>query len=487
MTHRIACVDVPALPLQLLARAHPEWADAPLAVVEADDPQARILFVDAEAAAHRVRVGMRYATALQVSRHLRAAPVPEDRLERARRELLVALQARTPRVEPDATLPGVYWLDPRGMRSLFGPLEAWADHVHGALTALELVGAVVVGFGRLPAWAIARGTRGARVLASAAEEAELAGRTPLARLEIDPDLTEALAALGITRLEGLLRLPRGEVGLRFGPEARELHARLADAFRPPMQPAGFEEPIRIEAELDPPDDDATRLLFCIKGAAHALMGELRARALALRALELRFVLERAPARIERIEPARASRDEGALIELVRLRLGRLSFDARVERVELTAEPARLDGAQLALFAGRRRDPGAASRGIARLRAAFGDDAVTRARLRDAWLPENTFAFEPTADVAAPDPSPPDEGVLVRRLLPCPVRLDVDRDGRPRTQPPLRRLTGPYRLQGGWWVREAARDYFFGEREDGALLWLFRDRARGGWFVHGQVD
>ena len=37
------------------------------------------------------------------------------------------------------------------------------------------------------------------------------------------------------------------------------------------------------------------------------------------------------------------------------------------------------------------------------------------------------------------------------------------------------------------VREAARDYYFGEREDGALLWLFFDRRRERWFLHGQVD
>ncbi len=30
---RIACVDVPALPLQLVLRSHPEWGDEPVVVV----------------------------------------------------------------------------------------------------------------------------------------------------------------------------------------------------------------------------------------------------------------------------------------------------------------------------------------------------------------------------------------------------------------------------------------------------------------------
>ena len=58
------------LPLQLLRRAHPEWADAPLAVIEDDHPQARVEHVDARARSKRIRVGQRYAAALQLSRDL---------------------------------------------------------------------------------------------------------------------------------------------------------------------------------------------------------------------------------------------------------------------------------------------------------------------------------------------------------------------------------------------------------------------------------
>ncbi|MEZ4340064.1 MAG: DNA polymerase Y family protein [Sandaracinaceae bacterium] len=484
---RVACVDVPALPLQLLAREHPSWREAPFAVVEADEPQARILWVDRRAAACRIRPGMRYASALQLSRELRAAPVSDAEVAALRDAIRVALQARTPRVEPDAERPGVFWLDPSGLGPLFGSLESWAGHVHGALTDLGLRGAVVVGWARLPAWAIARGRDDVLVLRSPAEEAALAGRARLVHLDLPPELREALAALDVHHLAPFLALPRGEVGLRFGPEASRLHALFADAMRPPMQPAAFEEEISVEAELDPPDDDAYRLLFCIKGALHALMAELGRRALALRALTLRFELERHPAHLERLEPAQPTRDAVSMVELIRLRLADLSIPSGVERVALIAEPARLDGRQLELFAGRRRDPDAAARSIARLRAAFGPQAVTRAELRDAWLPEHRFAYAPVGDVLAPMPAPAAEGVLVRRVLPHPQRLPRGRDGRPRTDPPLVELTGPYRVQGGWWEQETLRDYFFAERADGALLWLFHEPTADAWYLHGQVD
>lgn len=482
----IACVDVPALPLQLLRRTHPEGESKPLAVVEEDHPQARILWLDEVAARHGVRTGMRYAAALQLCRDLRAAPIPRATIDEAEAELVRMLQTFSPRVERDAERTGVFWLDPSGLGSLFGPLERWAEAIHRALTAQRLNGAVVVGFARLPTWAIARTRKGAFILESPREEARLAGRTPLALLEIPPEIRDALALLGITTLRGFLALPRGDVGVRFGPRAGELSALFADAMRPPMQPALADEPVLVEAELDPPDDDLGRLLFCIKGGLHALMSELSQRSLALRALLLTLALERAAPISERIEPARATRDALAVLELVRLRLSSIVLPARVERLVLEAEAARLDGTQLALFAGRRHDPEAAARGIARLRASFGEGAVTRAALRDSWIPEEAFSWEPADDVDVPrGVREPSEGMLVRRVLLQPSELPTDKDGRPRTTPPIEAMTGPYRLQGGFWRGELARDYFYAERKDGALLWIYRDRRR--WFLQGFLD
>jgi protein ImuB len=36
---RTACVDIRALPLQLLLRAHPDWREKPVVVVDRDKPQ----------------------------------------------------------------------------------------------------------------------------------------------------------------------------------------------------------------------------------------------------------------------------------------------------------------------------------------------------------------------------------------------------------------------------------------------------------------
>jgi protein ImuB len=488
--NRIACVDVPALPLQILRRDEPEWAGMPLAVVAADLPQALVLWVSRSARELGVRAGMRYAAALGICPELRAAPVSEKRIAEVRAELVGALHRYSPRVEPDAERAGVIWVDPTGIVSLFGSLERWARAVWAELGARDFFGAVVVGFERMPCWAVARTRRDAMVIRDRDEERRLAGRVSIRCLDLPSELENALHLLGVRTLDDWLALPPGDISVRFGPDAARLHARFRGAMSEPMTPVPMPEPIAIEAELDPPDDDQARLLFCIKGALHALDGALASRAMALAALSIVLFLERGRSHREMLRPSRASRDAGALLDLVRLRLSSLALPGRVERIRLEAEPAPLETTQLSLIGGtRRRDPEAVSRGLARLRAAFGEEAVTRARLEEAWLPERQFRWEPARSVAAPRPfdGDPRDPPLVRRLLPSPRALPSDRDGKPRTQPPITAMIGPYRLQSGWWAHGVVRDYWYAEREDGALLWLYRDAALDRWFVQGIVD
>ena len=78
---RLACVHVPALPLQLLVKRHPEWADRPVAVVDQDKPQGTILWVSEEARRTRVLPGLRYAAGLSLCSRLCAAEISDEEIE----------------------------------------------------------------------------------------------------------------------------------------------------------------------------------------------------------------------------------------------------------------------------------------------------------------------------------------------------------------------------------------------------------------------
>lgn len=516
---RIVCIDVPSLALQILRRDHPSWGGFPLAVVAEDRPQASVLSVSRSARELGIRPGMRYAAALGISRELRAAPVARARIDEVRAELVGALHRLSPRVEPDAERESVIWVDPRGMLALFGTYERWAEEAQAALDALNLFGTVVVGFLRMPALAVARGLSSSRkmgsrtangivVLSSIEEEKQRASRTPLSRLEVPPTIAEALHLLGVNTLGELLALPIGEVSVRLGPDAGRLHRAFGGGEPLPLSPAAHPDPIEIEAEIEPPDDDRSRLLFCVKGALHALMAALIERRLALGTLRVSLHLERAANLVRQeplvflLEPATASRDTTSLVELIRLRLEALQLPSRVERVQLSAIAAALEGTQLLLSESpRRRDPAALARGLSRLRAAFGDEAVTQASLESSWAPEASFRWQPIRDlppgsgrsaphVTSSPSTSPTAPLLLRRVLTTLVALASDARGLPRLGPsPLSRLIGPYRIQSSWWDGEGRlmRDYFYGERADGAILWLFRDQTSGHWFLQGVLD
>lgn len=498
---RIACIDVPSLPLQILRRDHPEWGGFPLAVVAEDRPTASILSVSRSALALGIRPGMRYAAALGITRELRAGVVSASRVAEVRAELVGALHRLSPRVEPDAERVSVVWIDPRGMLALFSSHERWAREAHGVLEALNLFGTVVVGFRRLPTLAVARAERGKKrveVLRSTDEEARRAAEAPLVRLDLPPAMTEALHLFGLRTLGELLALPPGEVSVRLGPDALALHRAFAGALEAPLSPAAVEEPIEIEAEIDPPDDDRARLLFCVKGALVALTSALAERRLGLGVLEVVLHLERAAHLVPRepvrfsLEPATAGRDTTSIVELVRLKLEAIELPARAEKLVLRAVARRIDETQLALTEhARKRDPKALARGLSRLRAAFGDTAVTRGRLASSWAPEASFRWEPIEDLAPPRVQPPGHGPppLVRRVLPHALPLESDGRGLPRIAKENARivqLIGPYRVQSGWWNDRIERDYFYAEQSDGSLLWLYRESS-GRWFLQGLVD
>ncbi len=507
---RVACIDLPDLPLQILRRARPELAGHPLAVVAEDRPDAPLTHVDALGARLKLAPGMRWGAARNLVPALRAAPVSEADVARTVEELVVSLQTFSPRVEPDLGRPGAFYVDPGGLDRIYGGLPSWAHAVRAYLEGRGFRAGVVVGFDRFATFALARSTAEARVIGSAAKERALLEAVPIAALMTSPRLRDDLGVLGVHTLGDLVGLPAGELRSRFGDEASQLAELAAGDPQLPMQPRALDEPVRVELEVEPPDDDHSRLLFAIKGALHELLRRVAERAMVLGALRIELAIEREPAHVERIEPAAPTRDAMLLLDLVRLRLGDVALPGPVAGIALEAELARAEGDQLAMFrVGPKRDLAAGERALARVRAAFGAGAVTRARLREAHLPEARFAWEPVAklrlarhvelaggvepfgDVA----SRPDERAdpLVRRVLARPRPLASRDRSEPDEGPDLGdgdsilRLFGPYRVSGGWWVRTVERDYFYAETAAGELLWVYWDRPRHRWYLHGVVD
>ncbi len=522
----LACIVVPALPLQILALRDPIARDQPAVVVTEDRPQGVILWTNRLARGLGVLPGMRYAAALALHNDLRAGVVADAEIDVAVLQVAGLLRQFSPRVEPSRDEPGVFWLDASGLDSLFGSLPRWAGELRAHLLQHHWHAAVATGWQRYALYAIAKHFRGIRVCADPGQEVRLEARVALSALGptgqgsykglgLPAEVRDALALLGIQTLGQFLALPEAALRERHGPEAFALHRLARGQITLPLRP---ELPVPLpEAlrDLEPPDDNSERLLFVARGLLAPLLRELAVRREAVAAIRLCLDLEQPkqdmlrdkqgqdvspspPSRTieEVLKPAEPTLQEAQLVDLIRLKLDNLPLVAAVERMRIVVQPVPATAAQLRLWqlAGR-RDPDAARLALARLRAAFGPQAMVYAELRSNHLPEARFAWLPMESIPPAKLGPlPEQPPMVRRIYLKPLALPA----RPRREPDgwllgdwrqgnVVKTWGPFRLTGGWWVREVKRDYYYVQTERGCLLWVFWDAVRRAWFVQGELD
>jgi protein ImuB len=497
---RLACVDLPAFPLQLLLRGQPAWRTCPVAVVDRDRPQGVILWVNERARARRILPGMRYAAGLSLAGDLRAAEVPRSEIDRAAAAVRRDLRRFTPHVESADGEPGVFWLDASGLERLHESLGKWAGLIRADLKRSGFRSTVVAGFGRFGTYAAAKAAAGAnravQVFGKPDAERTAARRVPLDRLAIEPAALEALRKLGIDTVGRFIDLPIEGIEQRFGPEVARLHRLASGELRLPLQPERPLPPVVQRLALDHPETGAARLMLVVEQLMPPLLEMLADRCQALAEVTIGFRFERMGDHVETVRPAEPTLSAARLLELIRLRLEAVRrLPEGVVEVMLAGRGVRAARRQLELFAERpRRDLAAANRALARIRAAFGNDAVTRARLREGHLPEGSFTWDVIDELAAAQPRETDASRMVRRIfnppVPLPSRPRHEPDGwmlRGLKQGPVERVLGPYIVSGGWWNRTVHREYHFAETRKGELLWVYYDRARRRWFLHGRVE
>jgi protein ImuB len=491
----MACIDLPAFPLQLLLRREPSWRLHPAAVVESDRPGALLLHVNELAWQKRILPGMRYAAALSLSGDLRAAPISTRRIDSALSGMVRLLGRFSPEVEPDCDNPGLFWVNASGLVGLFDSFEEWARLIRADLSRNELEATVVIGFSRFATGVVAKARRGVTIFKNRAHEETAARAVPLDRLSISRSMGDILEKLGVTTLGAFADLPPEGIQKRFGKDAGRLHRLARGEEEDPFQPVEIREKPGNRDILEYAEKNLTRLIFLISRGLDPVLKQLADRDQALRELRIELLFDGGGRLEERIRPAEPTLDARRLIDLVFLRLQSALRGERVTEVGLSATGMKATRKQLELFSERaRRDFAAADRALARIRAEFGDGAVVRARLREGHLPEASFSFEPCGGLRKAAPRDVRRSALVRRIFLRPVPLTTG----PRHTPdawalrsvgrsPLVRLLGPYIVSGGWWQRTVHREYHFAETKEGEILWVYYDGMRRRWFLQGRVE
>ena len=488
---RTACINIRALPLQLLMRRHPEWRQRPVAVVEQEKPQSPILWVNSAAAGAGIRPGMRYASGLSLDRNLCAGTVSEEEIGTAVRQVHELLADFSPGVEPSEDEPGIFWVDATRLDRLYGSFENWTREMASGFSRLELPASIVVGFSRFGSYAIAKAENRVTVLPSFELEEVCSRKVRLQHLRIAPSLRDRLEKLGIHTVGDFLDLPQGGIARHLGREARTLYRLAAGELSLPLQPRMIPEPLRARTELEELESNAPRLLFRIKQLLDPLLLAAADRGQKVAVLRLQLLLEDGDRRLEQIQPARPTLKVSSLLDLVRLRLESLSLPVRPVELSLEVEGVSAAPRVVSLL---QRNPSrnleAALRALARVRAEFGPDSVVSARLKSGHLPEARCEWRPLEKLPAASPRSVSLRSLVRRAhaRPRPLkRSPLESAGRWwKRSPGLGRLLG-YLISGGWWSREVRRDYRFVGTGRGEILWVYYDQKRRRWYSQGRVE
>jgi protein ImuB len=498
---------LPRLPLAALRSTA---GGAPLVVLDTESRSPRVIAADARAEAAGVRSGMTLAAALAAVPDIDARP-REPQAELALMQRLAGLAAVfTPQVSIEA--PDGLLLEIKPSLRLFGGLRELCRKLRAACLAdpvfaqPEMQPCFTLAPTALAALVAARA--GARCFIT--DPAVLPARLkplPLEVLRWPEEQNQRLAAMGVRTLGELLRLPRAGFARRFGPAQLADLDRLLGRRADPRARLKRRERYRGHVDLDHELEDHERILQVLQPLLAELEQFLRGRQRGITALQCRFHHYRAAPTVCGLRLAAPEADAARLLSLLRERLATLVLPEPVRRCELRggALSERPLSSQPLWSAG---EHGHAPAGempalVEHLRARLGAAAVYGLRAVSEHRPENAWRVaEPELSTAAPATTPAPDAVPAanaalpfRRplwLLACAEELDQQR-GRPRRRGPLQLLTGPERIESGWWDgADVVRDYYVAQDATGARLWIYceyhappsgRAVARR-WFLHG---
>jgi protein ImuB len=194
----------------------------------------------------------------------------------------------------------------------------------------------------------------------------------------------------------------------------------------------------------------------------------------------------APTSLE-IALAQASWQEAHLTTLLKENLERMTLPAPVIALRLeAAQLTPMEPPSASLFP----EPGGSAADFNRLlellTARLGAESVLMPAPQADYRPEIGNAWKPAAQWKRHSAWPIQKAERPFWLLEKPIALRV-RDHRPFYGSPLKLVSGPERIECGWWDDAfATRDYFIALGTDSAYYWIYRQRfdVEERWFLHG---
>jgi protein ImuB len=533
-----ACIYVHEFMVQSVVRAEPALRERALALIGGMPPLWNVIAVNQAALRAGIQLGMTKSQAAEFCGvEIRQRSEAQEKATHA--ALLDVAWSVSPRVED--TAPDTMVLDLEGLSSLLGADETIAQELMQRTCRIGVFPHIAVASNIETAIHAARGFPGITII-SAGEELDRLGDLPVHVLSAEVEVLEIFERWGVDTLRALAALPVLQLSERLGQQGVRLHQLARGAYQRSLVLAEPNLTFEEEMELDDSVEELEPLSFLLGRLLDQLCARLEARALAVRAVHVRFALEPSfekdvqslsdDSRIKTapIEYAKtltlpvAMRDSKMLLKLLRLLLQNDPPVAPIQKIILTADAAAPRMMQSGLFVPRGPDPEKLELTVARLAKLVGESNVGAPELLDTHRSDN---FRMTKFVAPGmraksrkkngassdrDDRRERHGILTgfRIIRPAlPVSVDL-REERPKRvyfrgiSGEVVAASGPWRRSGDWWQEESwdhdewdlavAFGSSLAHSSSGANAWpeygvycVYYDALRRSWFLRGFYD
>ncbi|KAF3999255.1 Y-family DNA polymerase [Glaciimonas immobilis] len=484
-------VHLSLLPLESL---RPRWS-APGLLAVMDHEQ--VLTMTAEAAASGIRHGMRRGGVMAIAPLTALCERSLLKEQSALDAIALTLLQYTPEVThaEEASL----LINISASLSAFGGRLMLCHRVRASIDALGFTAHISMGPTAQGAWFLARylahsPLRKQRRCVRIETQIRYIEALPFSILPAARPYQEWLEGIGCRTLGDLRKLPRA--GLQRRSDKRILEALDCAAGIAPEMFEWVQAPKEFSAYLELPDriEHAEAVLYGTRRLIQQLIGWLAAQQLAISGFVLSMVHERGrqaidPSTLE-ITLAEPAWHEEHLLRLLKERLNRFQLSAPIIALRLNVTHVT---AMLPPTASLFPEPGGTTADYHRLlellNARLGAENVLMPAAFADHRPEIANSWQAASNQMTNKPAQSTQERLSPRpfwLLQQPLALLV-RDHRPFYGSPLRLLSGPERIEAGWWDEGlAVRDYFIAEGSEAARYWVYRERAGEeiSWFLHG---
>ena len=305
-------------------------------------------------------------------------------------------------------------------------------------------------------------------------------------------LPERLHTMGVTTAGDLSRLQTASVARRFGEEGiRLLKMIRAEKSSAPPLPARPPSLPFLRREIGGRVTTTPALKPHITEIVSRLIARLRANESAATMIQITFELDSTANSVMTIRTGRPWRHAVTILRLIDRRLEQWSLNGEVTAIEIRVlHEVRWCGSQPLLLKGDDEPQEPVEELVIRLEDTLGETKMFRPAYAPSHRPETAWGDSSSLERYGKDSS-------IRRpsiLLPRPTTIEVEFRRGPRHVElegrwyEVKGRMGPERIDGEWWSESHyARDYWQLELTDGRRPWVFHDRKRDEWRLHGWFE